>query len=283
MPTSHGGCGLAQDGTTTQQHDSSSTNTTNNGATTTTTKRCDRAGAYVYTVEVNASIVCCSGVRACCGSSCRCLPLLVGLQIRPHHHPSPSLRRTLATVLRIVHTELGFATTTDDNDDDDDTTLRTTTTYLLLAIPSRRIVGVVQTEPLQQAYRLHSSSSSRSRTPVPATLGVHLVWIHRTVRRQGYASLLIKHIIRSSCSTTITARPPRLAWSSPTPAGVALARHVAAAAKDNNHGRRGGGEADHHHPVLVYDVVERKGSTRKQQKNNDNRSKRPPRSSSSTD
>ena len=235
---------------------------------------------------MDESIVCCSCVRAVAHIIDLFLSL-DGTQIRPHH-PSPSLRRTLATVLRIVHTELGFATTTDDNDDDDDTTLRTTTTttttYLLLAIPSRRIVGVVQTEPLQQAYRLHSSSSSRSRTPVPATLGVHLVWIHRTVRRQGYASLLIEHIIRSSScsSTTITARP-RLAWSSPTPAGVALARHVAAAAKDNNNGRRGGGEADHHHPVLVYDVVEGTGSTQQQKKNNDNRPKRPPRSSSSTD
>lgn len=140
---------------------------------------------------------------------------------------SYKLRRKLKRILSIVDTDLGFAPS---NGSD-----LGKTAYLF--IRGKRVLGIITVQVISEAYAL-SSMSERSNDKRPAMVGIHKMWVLRTMRNQGIASLLVD-TVRTKLIYGIHVPSNMVAFSSPTEAGARFAKSYLAAAG----------------PVLVYDCI----------------------------
>jgi N-acetyltransferase len=134
-------------------------------------------------------------------------------------------------VRTIVDDELGYVAS------DSDTALRSAYLY----IRKRRVVGLVTAEVIERGYALQNNFE-RSKHPQKAMIGIHHMWVHSRFRKQGIATRLVD-AVRKKMVFGLVVPPERLAFSSPTEAGVKFARRYV------NHASRGESSKD----VLVYE------------------------------
>jgi N-acetyltransferase len=153
------------------------------------------------------------------------------LQIRPSD--SYALRKKVIQVRTIVDDELGYVAS------DSDTALRSAYLY----IRKRRVVGLVTAEVIEKGYALQNNFE-RSKHPQKAMIGIHHMWVHSKFRKQGIATRLID-AVRGKMVFGLVVPPERLAFSSPTEAGVKFARRYV------NHASHGESSKD----VLVYECT----------------------------
>jgi len=123
-------------------------------------------------------------------------------------------------------------------------------------IVRERIVGLLVTEKIAEAYMMASSPSiSSTATTGPgcvsptmtckANLGVHIIWVHNKHRGKGIATKLLD-VARERAVFGYTSVPTnRVAFSSPTEAGLEFAQSYMD--KHNNNSKKA--------PVLVYRYV----------------------------
>jgi len=96
-----------------------------------------------------------------------------------------------------------------------------------LYIREKRVVGLATAEVLSKAYVLESARQ-RSRTASKAMVGIHQLWVHSDMRKQGVATRLVD-TIRYKFVFGLTVPASLLAFSSPTEAGACFARKYARA------------------------------------------------------
>eukprot|EP00977_Amphora_coffeiformis_P012818 scaffold3240_cov187-Amphora_coffeaeformis.AAC.13 len=149
-----------------------------------------------------------------------------------------TLRGKIQEVRNIAEQELGFVPM--DNERDGGTS--STSYNYLLYIVQQRIVGLLVTEKIVEAYvAAPTGEGFLSPTACKANLGVHLMWVHGRHRGKGIATKLLD-VARERAVFGYTSIPPnRVAFSSPTEAGLGFARSY----------------MDRHNkaPVLVYRYV----------------------------
>ena len=134
-------------------------------------------------------------------------------------------------VRTIVDDELGYVAS------DSETALRSAYLY----IRKRRVVGLVTAEVIEKGYALQNNFE-RSKHPRKAMVGIHHMWVHSKFRKQGIATRLID-AVREKMVFGLVVSPEKVAFSSPTEAGVKFARRYV------NHASRSESSKD----VLVYD------------------------------
>jgi GNAT superfamily N-acetyltransferase len=110
-----------------------------------------------------------------------------------------------------------------------------------LFIRKRRVVGLVTAEVITSGYALQKNFE-RSTHPCKAIIGIHHMWVHSKFRKQGIATRLID-AVREKMVFGLVVSPEKVAFSSPTEAGVKFARRYV------DHASHGESSKD----VLVYD------------------------------
>lgn len=93
-------------------------------------------------------------------------------------------------------------------------------TYFL-HVQRERIVGLLATEKITQAFVVTQSGAGKA---TPANLGIHLMWVHAQRRGQGIATKLVNVARERSLFGYTSIAPHRVAFSSPTQAGLGFAR-----------------------------------------------------------
>ena len=112
-----------------------------------------------------------------------------------------------------------------------------------LYVRNKRVVGMATVEILSKGYILDNTMLLRSNTPRKAMVGIHQLWVHRNIRKQGIGTRLVD-TIRSKFIFGLVVPVEMLAFSSPTEAGATFARkYVSANACEDNC------------PVLIYDCT----------------------------
>lgn len=144
-----------------------------------------------------------------------------------------TLRRKVQEVRSIAEQDLGFAPTDDNGERQSASSCCTLYTYLLYIV-QQRIVGLFATEKISKASAATPSTrkdgsvvslSTSSSSSCKANLGVHLMWVHNKHRGKGIATKLLD-MARERAVFGYTALPPnRVAFSSPTEAGLGFARN----------------------------------------------------------
>ena len=107
-----------------------------------------------------------------------------------------------------------------------------------LYVLDQHVVGLLVIETISKAYRADDGDTLvSSGQAVKAHLGIHLMWVHAAHRHQGIASRLVDVAREKSVFGYTSIAPDRVAFSSPTQAGLAFAQSYM---------------KKHQAPVLVY-------------------------------
>ena len=143
------------------------------------------------------------------------------IEIRPSSD-SPSHLNKLQQVKTIVDQELGSSSSSNWKNNE--------TVYLYIC--QKRIVGYCSVEHIQKAYQLLDSTNEEnkdknqlyhSNIPFKAMLGIHQIWCHSKHRKSKIATQLVD-TARSKLIFGMTIPVDRIAFSSPTVAGIKFAR-----------------------------------------------------------
>ena len=129
-------------------------------------------------------------------------------------------RSKIDRISTIVNQELGFAVAS--NDESAETPSRSQRT-IYLAIRNKRAVGLLAVETVRKAFTLKDNNVERSSTPRPCLVGVHKLWVHNSVRKQGIASSMLD-AMRDHYIYGMVVPTEQIALSSPTAAGANFAR-----------------------------------------------------------
>ena len=164
------------------------------------------------------------------------------------------MRSKVQEVRKIAEQELGFVTV--DNEERDTWTSSKPYNHFMYIV-RERIVGLLVTEKIAEAYIMASPSTTTTTTTTAgpgsesptmtckANLGVHLMWVHNKHRGEGIATKLLD-VARERAVFGYTSVPTnRVAFSSPTEAGLEFAQSYMD--KHNNNSKKA--------PVLVYRYV----------------------------
>ena len=124
------------------------------------------------------------------------------------------MRKKLQQVLSIVRRELSFVDSLESGK---------AQRYSYLYVRNRRVIGVLVAERVQAAYTL-LDSNERSTEETTANLGVYQIWVHSRFRGQKVATRLLDAARENMIFGLVVPRN-LVAFSSPTEAGIALARN----------------------------------------------------------
>jgi N-acetyltransferase len=152
-----------------------------------------------------------------------------------------TLRSKLQAVRKIAKREMGFVPLDETTAHDKQNNGKPSAYNNYMYVVEHHIVGLLVTETITKAYPASGGDSSAlllsSQQAIKANLGIHLMWVHTNYRNHGIATKLLD-VARERSVFGYTSIPPnRVAFSSPTEAGLVFAQSYM---------------AKHEAPVLVY-------------------------------